>query len=59
MFDAFILYCRDGTTDVTRTFHFGTPSPYEIECFTRVLKGHIALATVTFPRLLKGKQGFK
>ena len=24
-----MLYCRDGTTDVTRTMHFGTPSKYE------------------------------
>ena len=23
------IICRDGTTDVTRTMHFGTPSAYE------------------------------
>lgn len=45
---------RDGTTDVTRTVHFGTPSKYEKECFTRVAKGHIALASAIFPKKLKG-----
>ncbi|KAJ2692344.1 hypothetical protein H4218_006363, partial [Coemansia sp. IMI 209128] len=39
----------DGTTDVTRTYHFGTPSAWERECFTRVLKGHIALDRAVFP----------
>jgi Xaa-Pro aminopeptidase len=39
----------DGTTDVTRTVHFGTPTPFEIRAFTRVLQGHIALASVIFP----------
>ncbi|KAJ2059950.1 hypothetical protein GGI17_004062 [Coemansia sp. S146] len=39
----------DGTTDVTRTYHFGTPSAWECECFTRVLKGHIALDRAVFP----------
>jgi len=45
---------RDGTTDVTRTVHFGNPSQYEKECFTRVLKGHIALASAVFPNKTKG-----
>ncbi|XP_052772140.1 xaa-Pro aminopeptidase 1-like [Mya arenaria] len=45
---------RDGTTDVTRTMHFGTPSDYEKECFTRVLKGHINLCRSVFPNGLKG-----
>ena len=35
----------DGTTDVTRTICFNTPSPEQIEMYTRVLKGHIAVAT--------------
>lgn len=30
---------RDGTTDVTRTVHFGEPSAQEVEAATRVLKG--------------------
>ncbi len=32
-----------GTTDITRTVHFGTPSDHQKRCFTAVLKGHIAL----------------
>lgn len=46
----------DGTTDVTRTVHFGQPTEKERECFTRVLKGHIQLAQAVFPRLIKGNQ---
>ena len=37
-----------GTTDITRTISFGSPSQDQIENFTRVLKGHIALARVKF-----------
>lgn len=40
---------RDGTTDVTRTLHLGNPTDFEKECYTRVLKGHIALARLIFP----------
>ena len=39
----------DGTTDVTRTVSFGTPSQKQKECFTLVLKGHIALCRSVFP----------
>jgi Xaa-Pro aminopeptidase len=39
----------DGTTDVTRTMIVGTPSAEMRDRFTRVLKGHIALAMVRFP----------
>lgn len=46
----------DGTTDVTRTVHFGTPTAHEIECFTRVLQGHIDLATAVFPAGTSGYQ---
>lgn len=28
----------DGTTDITRTVHFGQPTAREKECFTRVLQ---------------------
>jgi len=45
---------KDGTTDVTRTLHFGTPSTYQKECFTRVLKGMIGLAGCVFPDKCKG-----
>ncbi len=29
---------KNGTTDVTRTVHFGQPTDEERDCFTRVLK---------------------
>lgn len=45
---------KDGTTDVTRTMHFGTPTAFQKDCFTRVLKGNINLATVIFPKGVKG-----
>ncbi|KAF6753773.1 putative Xaa-Pro aminopeptidase P [Ephemerocybe angulata] len=45
----------DGTTDVTRTWHFGTPKPEEIRAFTRVLQGHISIDTAIFP---SGTSGF-
>ncbi|XP_067939810.1 xaa-Pro aminopeptidase 1-like [Watersipora subatra] len=45
---------RNGTTDVTRTVHFGNPSSYQMECYTRVLKGHIQLARAIWPRGVKG-----
>lgn len=37
-----------GTTDITRTFALGPMTQEERECYTRVLKGHIALATAVF-----------
>lgn len=40
----------DGTTDTTRTLHFGTPTDREIEAYTLVLKGNIALDTAVFPK---------
>lgn len=43
----------NGTTDVTRTWHFGTPTKHQIDCFTRVLKGQISLATTVFPNKVK------
>ncbi|KAG2340928.1 Creatinase/aminopeptidase [Suillus weaverae] len=39
----------DGTTDVTRTLHFGTPTNEEKRAFTRVLQGHISIDTAVFP----------
>ena len=35
----------DGTTDVTRTVHFGVPTVEQRRCYTRVLQGHLALAS--------------
>jgi Xaa-Pro aminopeptidase len=39
----------DGTTDVTRTIMVGESTAEMRDRFTRVLKGHIALATARFP----------
>ncbi len=47
---------EDGTTDVTRTVAVGTPSDEMRDRFTRVLKGHIAIATATFPEGTSGAQ---
>eukprot|EP00123_Amoebidium_parasiticum_P016104 comp23288_c0_seq1/m.38193 comp23288_c0_seq1/g.38193 ORF comp23288_c0_seq1/g.38193 comp23288_c0_seq1/m.38193 type:complete len:643 (-) comp23288_c0_seq1:90-2018(-) len=44
----------DGTTDTTRTLHFGTPTEHQIRCYTLVLKGHISLATLVFPNGTSG-----
>jgi Xaa-Pro aminopeptidase len=46
----------DGTTDVTRTMAVGTPTAEQRDRFTRVLKGHIALALARFPRGTSGSQ---
>jgi Xaa-Pro aminopeptidase len=46
----------DGTTDVTRTVALGEPSPEMRDRFTRVLKGHIALALAHFPKGTTGTQ---
>jgi Xaa-Pro aminopeptidase len=47
---------EDGTTDVTRTVAVGTPSDEMRDRFTRVLKGHIAIATAVFPENTSGAQ---
>ncbi len=47
---------EDGTTDVTRTLAVGKPSPEMRDRFTRVLKGHIAIATSVFPKGVHGGQ---
>jgi Xaa-Pro aminopeptidase len=46
----------DGTTDVTRVVPIGQPTAEMRDRFTRVLKGHIALATAVFPRGTTGAQ---
>ena len=49
---------QDGTTDITRTVWIGPGAPPAEVCdrFTRVLKGHIALARATFPQGTNGSQ---
>lgn len=46
----------DGTTDITRTVAIGRPTKEMKDRFTRVLKGHIALARVRFPKGTTGHQ---
>jgi Xaa-Pro aminopeptidase len=46
----------DGTTDVTRTVAIGPPTAEQRDRFTRVLRGHIALATARFPQGTTGPQ---
>ena len=45
----------DGTTDITRTVIVGTPTAEMKDRFTRVLKGHIALAMTRFPKGTPGQ----
>lgn len=45
----------DGTTDTTRTLHFGEPTDMERKAYTLVLKGMVALDRAVFP---KGTTGF-
>lgn len=45
-----------GTTDITRTLLFGEATEEQKRDYTLVLKGHIALATQTFPEHTKGYQ---
>jgi Xaa-Pro aminopeptidase len=46
----------DGTTDVTRVVPIGPPTAEMRDRFTRVLQGHIALATAVFPHGTSGQQ---
>ena len=46
----------DGTTDVTRVVPVGPPTPEMRDRFTRVLRGHIAIATAVFPDGTMGAQ---
>ena len=46
----------DGTTDITRTVPIGDPTPEMRDRFTRVLQGHIAIATAIFPKGTRGSQ---
>ena len=46
----------DGTTDVTRTIAVGAPTAEQRDRFTRVLRGHIAIARAIFPDGTSGAQ---
>lgn len=45
-----------GTTDITRTYHFGAPSPEQKRDYTAVLKGMIDLSAAQFPIGTRGAQ---
>jgi Xaa-Pro aminopeptidase len=47
---------EDGTTDITRTVICGAPTPDMLDRFTRVLRGHIAIARAVFPEGTTGAQ---
>jgi Xaa-Pro aminopeptidase len=47
---------EDGTTDITRTIAIGEPTDEMRDRFTRVLKGHIAIATAIYPENTTGAQ---
>jgi Xaa-Pro aminopeptidase len=47
---------EDGTTDVTRTIAIGEPTDEMRDRFTRVLRGHIAIARAAFPDGTTGAQ---
>ena len=47
---------EDGTTDVTRTVAVGTPTAEMRDRFTRVLRGHMAIARAVFPDGTTGAQ---
>ncbi|XP_062332994.1 xaa-Pro aminopeptidase 2 [Osmerus eperlanus] len=44
----------DGTTDITRTVHWGTPTDMQREAFTRVLMGNIEISRTIFPSGTRG-----
>ncbi|KAK2586968.1 hypothetical protein KPH14_010942 [Odynerus spinipes] len=46
----------DGTTDITRTLHFGEPTEEQKEAYTRVLIGSIQLSSLIFPEDLMSDQ---
>jgi Xaa-Pro aminopeptidase len=45
----------EGTTDITRVFHFGTPEAKHKEWYTRVLKGHLLLRRTVFCHGTRGE----
>ena len=47
---------EDGTTDVTRTIAIGAPTAEMRDRFTRVLRGHVAIARAVFPDGSTGAQ---
>ncbi len=46
---------QDGTTDITRTIAIGDPGDFASACYTRVLRGLIAISRARWPRGLSGR----
>lgn len=44
----------DGTTDITRTVHWGKPTAMQKDAFTRVLMGNIEISRTIFPSGTRG-----
>ncbi|KAL0973661.1 hypothetical protein UPYG_G00208020, partial [Umbra pygmaea] len=44
----------DGTTDITRTVHWGIPTIFQKEAYTRVLMGNIEISRTIFPSGTRG-----
>jgi len=55
MLDAGANY-KDGTTDFTRTIHYGLPTDLEREIYTRLVKGILAIEATCFPEGTTGYQ---
>ncbi len=47
---------EEGTTDITRTVTLGSPTSEQITDYTLVLKGHVALSSIRFPKGTRGYQ---
>jgi Xaa-Pro aminopeptidase len=47
---------REGTTDITRVLHFGSPTAKQREYYTLVLKGHLKLGKAIYPKGTTGSQ---
>jgi Xaa-Pro aminopeptidase len=45
---------QDGTTDITRTMIIGTPTDDQRACYTRVLRGMVAVSMARFPKGVAG-----
>ncbi|MBL4928640.1 aminopeptidase P family protein [Fuscibacter oryzae] len=45
----------DGTTDITRTIAMGDPGDFARACYTRVLRGLVAISRARWPRGLSGR----
>lgn len=58
LFTNVLLIRRDGTTDFTRTIHYGLPTDFEKEIYTRILKGILAIEATSFPEGTTGSPPF-